>query len=80
MSPIISRGVLPSANYFDTSIKFLIDWLIDWHYVDDSVFNNSYVDDGDDNDDDDDDDDDQLIFSYSLLFNSSLQSLQVSIH
>ena len=39
-----------------------------------------YVDDGDDNDDDDDDDDDQLIFSYSLLFNSSLQSLQVSIH
>ena len=56
--------------------------MIDWHYVDDSVFNNSYVDDGDDNDDDDDDDDDddRLIFSYSLLFNSSLQSLLVSIH
>ena len=32
------------------------------------------------NDDDDDDDDDQLIFSYALLFNSPLQSFQVSIH
>ena len=30
--------------------------------------------------DDDDDDDDQLIFSYALLFNSPLQSFQVSIH
>ena len=29
---------------------------------------------------DDDDDDDQLIFSYALLFNSPLQSFQVSIH
>ena len=26
------------------------------------------------------DDDDQLIFSYALLFNSPLQSFQVSIH
>ena len=29
---------------------------------------------------DDEDDDDQLIFSYALLFNSPLQSFQVSIH
>ena len=57
--------------------------LVDWHYVDDNVLNNSYVDDGNDNEDDgndDDDDDDQLFFSYSLLFNSPLQSFQVSIH
>ena len=79
MSPIISRGVLPSTSYFDTSIKFLIDWLIDIMLMI-AFLITVYVDDGDDNDDDDDDDDDQLIFSYSLLFNSSLQSLQVSIH
>ena len=40
-----------------------------------AFFNNSYVDDGDDNDDDD-----LLVFSYALLFNSPLQSFQVSIH
>ena len=40
-----------------------------------AFFNNSYVDDGDDNDDYD-----LLIFSYALLFNSPLQSFQVSIH